>query len=89
MKKVRSAVSEGEPPEDRERSPGKRLLSTVDRWASRPLTALIVIAADMAWVLLSVAFGFPGVEERIFQSLVAALTLAMVFVISTLRHASR
>jgi low affinity Fe/Cu permease len=81
MKKARSAVSAGEPPEDRERSPGKRLLSAVDRWASRPLTALIVISADLAWVLLSIVFGFPGLEERIFQSLVAALTLAMVFVI--------
>jgi low affinity Fe/Cu permease len=81
MKKARSAISEGQPPADRERSPVRRLLSAVDQWASRPLTALIVISADTAWVLLSVAFGFPGLEERIFQSLVAALTLAMVFVI--------
>ena len=40
-----------------------------------------MITADLAWVLLSVAMGFPGLEERIFQTLVAALTLAMVFVI--------
>ena len=74
-------MSQPEPPVDREQSPLRRLLSRVDRWASRPLTALIVIAADLAWVLLSVAMGFPGLEERIFQTLVAALTLAMVFVI--------
>jgi low affinity Fe/Cu permease len=74
-------MSEPEPPVDRERSPLRRLLSKVDRWASRPLTALIVIAADMAWVLLSVAMGFPSLGERIFQTLVAAVTLAMVFVI--------
>jgi low affinity Fe/Cu permease len=74
-------MSQPEPPVDREQSPLRRLLSRVDRWASRPLTALIVIAADLAWVLLSVAVGFPGLEERIFQTLVAALTLAMVFVI--------
>jgi hypothetical protein len=74
-------MSEPEPPIDRERSPLRRLLSRVDRWASRPLTALIVIAADLAWVLSSVALGFPGRGERVFQSLVAALTLAMVFVI--------
>ena len=74
-------MSQPEPPVDREPSPLRRLLSRVDRWASRPLTALIVIAADLAWVLLSVAMGFPGLEERIFQTLVAALTLAMVFVI--------
>ncbi len=70
-----------EPPADRERSLLRRLLSQIDRWASRPVTALIVIVADMAWVLLSLATGFPGLGERIFQTLVAALTLAMVFVI--------
>ena len=69
------------PPDDRERSPLRQALSRVDRWASRPLTALLVIAADLAWVLLSVALGFPGLGERVFQTLVAALTLAMVFVI--------
>ena len=57
---------------DRERSPLRRVLSRVDRWASRPLTALLVIAADLAWVLLSVALGFPGLGERVFQTLVAA-----------------
>jgi low affinity Fe/Cu permease len=74
-------MPEPEPPADRERSPLRRVLSWVDRWASRPLTALVVIAADLAWVLLSVALGFPGPGERVFQTLVAALTLAMVFVI--------
>jgi low affinity Fe/Cu permease len=74
-------MDEAEPPSDRERSPGSRLLTGLDRWASRPITALIVIGADAAWFLLSFAFGFPGLGERIFQTLVAALTLAMVFVI--------
>jgi low affinity Fe/Cu permease len=74
-------MSESVPSLDRERSPVRRLLSWVDRWASRPLTALIVIAADTVWVLLSVAMGFPGLGERVFQTLVAAVTLAMVFVI--------
>ena len=53
-------MSQPEPMVDRERAPLRRMLSRVDRWASRPLTALIVIAADMAWVLLSVGMGFPG-----------------------------
>ena len=74
-------MSEPEPSDDRERSPLRRVLSRVDRWTSRPLTALLVIATDLAWVLLSVTLGFPGLGERIFQTLVAALTLAMVFVI--------
>lgn len=46
-------MSEPEPSVDRARSPLRRLLSWVDRRASRPLTALIVIAADAAWVLAS------------------------------------
>ena len=40
-----------------------------------------MLAADLAWVLISIAGGFPGRWETIFQTLVAALTLAMVFVI--------
>jgi low affinity Fe/Cu permease len=74
-------MSEPDPAVDRGRSPGSRLLSGVDRWASRPLTALTVLSADLAWVLVSVSAGFPGRWESIFQALVAALTLAMVFVI--------
>ena len=74
-------MSEPDPSVDRGRSPGSRLLSGVDRWASRPLTALTVLSADLAWVLVSVSAGFPGRWESIFQALVAALTLAMAFVI--------
>jgi low affinity Fe/Cu permease len=74
-------MSEPDPSVDRGRSPWSRLLSGVDRWASRPLTALIILSADLAWVLVSFALGFPSLGERIFQTLVAALTLAMVFVI--------
>jgi low affinity Fe/Cu permease len=74
-------MSGPDPQVDRARSLGSRLLSGVDRWASRPLTALIVLTADMAWVLVSIAAGFPGRWESIFQAIVAALTLAMVFVI--------
>ena len=74
-------MSEPELSVDREPSPLRRLLSWVDRWASRPLTALIVLVTDAAWVLASIAMGFPGLGERVFQTLVAALTLAMVFVI--------
>jgi low affinity Fe/Cu permease len=63
------------------RPPVSRLLSRFDRWTSRPLTALIVLAGAAVWVLVSLADGFPGRWETIFQTLVAALTLAMVFVI--------
>lgn len=44
-----------EPPVDRSRTAGSRLLYRVDRWASRPATALVAIAGVMAWVLLSLA----------------------------------
>jgi low affinity Fe/Cu permease len=74
-------MSQPDPPVDRGRSPGNRLLSRVDRLTSRPLAALIVLAADIAWVLVSVVAGFPPRWESVFQTLVAALTLAMVFVI--------
>lgn len=76
-----ACMPQPEPSVDREPSPLRRLLSWVDRWASRPLMALFVIAADAAWILASIALGFPGLGERVFQTLVAALTLAMVFVI--------
>ena len=58
-----------------------RLLTEADRLASRPGIALTVVAADAAWVVFSVVHNFPSEWELVFQSLVAALTLAMVFVI--------
>jgi low affinity Fe/Cu permease len=70
-----------EAPAARSRSAGSRLLYGVDQWTSRPLPALIVLVADLAWILISLAGGFPGRWETVFQTLVAALTLAMVFVI--------
>jgi low affinity Fe/Cu permease len=41
---------------------------------------LVVIAATV-WIAISTAAGFPARWETIFQTLVAALTLTMVFVI--------
>src|ERR1022692_3631995 len=67
--------------DDRGRSLGSRLLSAVDQRASRPLTALTLLTADLIWLLVSVAGGFPARWDSVFQTLVAALTLAMVFVI--------
>ncbi len=49
--------------------------------ASRPATAVAVVAADVVWVALSLVWSFPSRWETIFQTLAAALTLAMVFVI--------
>jgi low affinity Fe/Cu permease len=68
-------------PAGRGRGPGSRLLTWVDRWTSRPRPALRVLAAAAAWIIISVIIGFPGRWERVFQTLVAAVTLAMVFVI--------
>jgi low affinity Fe/Cu permease len=63
------------------RSRGSRLLFGVDSWTGHPLTALTVLAAGVAWICVSVAFDFPSLWERGFQTLVAAVTVVMVFVI--------
>jgi low affinity Fe/Cu permease len=58
-----------------------RWLSRIDRQASRPAVVPLVLGAVAVWIGISVAAGFPARWETIFQALVAALTLAMVFVI--------
>ncbi|MEP7017483.1 MAG: low affinity iron permease family protein [Actinomycetota bacterium] len=40
-----------------------------------------MVIADLLWVVASALFGFPARLETIFQTLVAATTLSMVFVI--------
>src|SRR6201989_1885424 len=56
-------------------------LSRADRYASRPLAAIFVVIAAGTWIIVSIAAEFPARWETIFQTVVAALTLAMVFVI--------
>jgi len=63
------------------RPPGSRGLHAIDRVAARPAVAVLVVAADVAWVLCSAVLGFPTALQTIFQTVVAAVTLAMVFVI--------
>ena len=70
-----------EPGPSAERSRVSRWLSRVDRYASRPLASVLVIGAAAVWIVVSVVVGFPARWEIIFQTLVAALTLVMVFVI--------
>ena len=53
----------------------------MDRLASRPVVAVLVLGAAGIWIGISLAAGFPARWETVFQTLVAALTLAMVFVI--------
>jgi low affinity Fe/Cu permease len=57
------------------------LLSRADRYASRPAAAVLVVAVAGAWLIVSIGAGFPAQWETVFQTVVAALTLAMVFVI--------
>lgn len=64
-----------------QRHRGSRVLHALVRWAANPTLALGVVTADVAWVLYSVAFGFPDRLETAFMTLAAATTLAMVFVI--------
>jgi low affinity Fe/Cu permease len=72
-------------PKDSGTTPGKRpasrVLHALDTVASTSAVALTVAVLAVVWVVLSVWLGFPSRLERIFQTLVAALTLAMVFVI--------
>ena len=63
------------------KSPVSRCLYRVDELASRPLAVLLVVSAAAAWIVVSLAVGFPARWETVFQTLVAALTLSMVFVI--------
>lgn len=63
------------------RSAGSRLLYRIDSLAGRPYVALTIVLADVLWVVFSAVKGFPTRLETLFQVLVAALTLAMVFVI--------
>jgi low affinity Fe/Cu permease len=61
--------------------PGSRVLHAVDRVASRPHLAVVLVTADVLWVLFSIATGFPTRLEVGFETVVAAITVAMVFVI--------
>ncbi len=63
------------------RSPVSLLLSRADRVASRPTVAVVVVAAAAVWLVVSIVAGFPAHWEVIFQTVVAALTVAMVFII--------
>jgi low affinity Fe/Cu permease len=74
-------VVEPDRSQEGQRPPESRVLHMVDRVASRPRLAIVLIAADVLWVIFSIAAGFPSRLEVGFQTVVAALTLAMVFVI--------
>lgn len=63
------------------RRPDSRALHALDRWLLHPAFALTLVSADAIWVAYSIFGGFPGHLELIFQTVVAALTLAMVFVL--------
>ena len=64
-----------------QRHAGSRVLHVLDRLSGRPTLALGVVVAVVVWVLWSAMFGFPARLETVFQTLAAATTLAMVFVI--------
>ncbi len=53
----------------------------MDWLASQSWIAVTVIVLDLLWVAFSARFEFPTRLETVFQTMVAAVTLAMVFVI--------
>ena len=63
------------------RSLASLLLSRADRYASRPAAAVFVVTVAGAWLIVSVVAGFPARWETVFETVISALTLAMVFVI--------
>jgi low affinity Fe/Cu permease len=65
----------------RSRSFVSLLLSRADRYASRPKVALLVVGTAGVWLVVSIAADFPARWETIFQTVVSAFTLAMVFII--------
>ena len=75
------SIAKLDPARELSRSLVSRWLSRVDRYASRPLAAIFVVTAAATWIIVSIVAGFPARWETIFQTVVAALTLAMVFVI--------
>lgn len=58
-----------------------RILTGIDRVASYPLLALIVVAADGIWIASSAVLHFPVALETMFHTLAEGLTIAMIFVI--------
>ena len=63
------------------RQPASRALHALDWLASKSWVAVTVVTLDLVWVVFSARFEFPTRLEAVFQTLVAAVTLAMVFVI--------
>ncbi len=61
--------------------PASRALHALDSFSSASWVALTVVTLDLLWVGFSLRFEFPPRLETIFQTMVAAFTLAMVFVI--------
>jgi low affinity Fe/Cu permease len=61
--------------------PASRILHALDGLASVSWFALTVVSLDLLWVAFSLRFEFPPRLETVFQTVVAAITLAMVFVI--------
>jgi len=56
-------------------------LHLIDEVSAHPGVAWGLLLADGLWVVFSVIVGFPARLESVFQPLVAAVTLALVFVI--------
>ena len=58
-----------------------RVLHAHESCLSHPAVALSIVGADVVWVVLSAVACFPSRFEAILQTLVAAVTLAMVLII--------
>lgn len=73
--------SADQPPAAQSRSVLSRAFAGLERLTAHPIVTLVVLTADLCWVAYSVHAGFPDRAEVKFETLVAATTVAMVFVI--------
>jgi low affinity Fe/Cu permease len=64
-----------------DRRSDSRVLHALESCLSHPAVALSIVGTDVVWVVFSIIVGFPSRLETIFQTLVAAVTLAMVLII--------
>lgn len=60
---------------------GTRGLHVIGRASAVAGVAWVLLGADLLWLVYSLAVGFPSRAESIFQTIVSAVTLAIVFVI--------
>jgi low affinity Fe/Cu permease len=61
--------------------PASRVLHALGWLTSKSWVAVTIVALDLLWMAFDARFEFPTRLDTVFQTMVAAVTLAMVFII--------